>query len=62
MGSEIGSAALVADALHARTDGSTPLAVLVSAGASALRRQPADPAAGLAITRAILLVPKDAAR
>ncbi|MFJ3673155.1 cation diffusion facilitator family transporter [Streptomyces sp. NPDC090106] len=62
VGRDIGSAALVADGLHARTDGFTSLAVLVGAGGSALGWQAADPLVGLAITAAILLVLRDAAR
>ncbi|MGW2420797.1 cation diffusion facilitator family transporter [Streptomyces sp. NPDC001709] len=62
VGREIGSAALVADGLHARTDGFTSLAVLVGAGGSALGWQPADPVVGLAITAAIVFVLRDAAR
>ncbi|MFI7873040.1 cation diffusion facilitator family transporter [Streptomyces salinarius] len=62
VGREIGSAALVADGLHARTDGYTSLAVLLGAGGAALGRQLADPVVGLAITAAIVLVLRDAAR
>lgn len=62
VGREIGSAALVADGLHARTDGFTSLAVLVGAGGAALGWQLADPLVGLAISAAILLVLRDAAR
>ena len=62
VGRRIGSAALVADGLHARTDGFTSLAVLVSAGGVALGWQWADPVVGLFITLAIVLVLKDAAR
>ncbi|WP_075736445.1 cation diffusion facilitator family transporter [Streptomyces acidiscabies] len=62
VGREIGSAALVADGLHARTDGFTSLAVLLGAGGSALGWQLADPIVGLAITAAIVLVLRDAAR
>lgn len=61
-GRKIGSAALVADGLHARTDGFTSLAVLLGAGGAALGWQGADPVVGLLITLAILLVLKDAAR
>ncbi|WP_431046765.1 cation diffusion facilitator family transporter [Streptomyces sp. P1-3] len=61
-GRRIGSAALVADGLHARTDGFTSLAVLLGAGGSALGWHLADPIVGLLITAAILLVLKDAAR
>ncbi|MCM3812677.1 cation diffusion facilitator family transporter [Streptomyces malaysiensis subsp. malaysiensis] len=62
VGRKIGSAALVADGLHARTDGFTSLAVLAGAGGAALGWQLADPIVGLLITAAILLVLKDAAR
>jgi cation diffusion facilitator family transporter len=62
VGRRIGSAALIADGLHARTDGFTSLAVLLGAGGVALGWQWADPAVGLLITVAILLVLKDAAR
>ena len=60
-GERIGSAALVADGYHARTDGFTSLAVLLGAGGVWLGFQQADPLVGLAITGAILLVLKDAA-
>ncbi|MFF9768763.1 cation diffusion facilitator family transporter [Streptomyces sp. NPDC014636] len=62
VGREIGSAALVADGLHARTDGCTSLAVLLGAGGSAVGWRLADPVVGLAITAAIVLVLRDAAR
>ncbi|MER5212064.1 cation diffusion facilitator family transporter [Streptomyces sp. NPDC002838] len=62
VGRSIGSAALVADGLHARTDGFTSLAVLLGAGGSALGWQLADPIVGLAITAAITFVLRDAAR
>jgi cation diffusion facilitator family transporter len=62
VGRRIGSAALVADGLHARTDGFTSLAVLLGAGGVAIGWRWADPAIGLAITAVILLVLKDAAR
>ncbi|GIJ73022.1 cation diffusion facilitator family transporter [Virgisporangium ochraceum] len=62
VGRRIGSAALVADGLHARTDGFTSLAVLLGAGGVALGWRWADPVVGLLITAAILLVLKDAAR
>lgn len=61
-GRRIGSAALVADGLHARTDGFTSLAVLLGAGGAALGWRWADPVVGLLITVAILLVLRDAAR
>ncbi|MEU8590430.1 cation diffusion facilitator family transporter [Streptomyces sp. NPDC048664] len=62
VGRAIGSAALVADGLHARTDGFTSLAVLVGAAGAALGLPLADPLVGLAITAAIVLVLRDAAR
>jgi cation diffusion facilitator family transporter len=62
VGREIGSAALVADGLHARTDGFTSLSVLVGAGGVAIGWRWADPAVGLLITVAILLVLRDAAK
>jgi cation diffusion facilitator family transporter len=60
-GRRIGSAALVADGLHARTDGFASLAVLLGVGGSALGWQWADPAVGLLITLAILAVLRQAA-
>jgi len=62
VGKEIGSAALVADGYHARTDGFTSLAVVVGAVGVALGYPQADPLVGLAITVAILWILKDAAR
>ena len=62
VGGQIGSAALVADGLHARTDGFTSLSVLVGAGGVAIGWDWADPAVGLFITVAILFVLRDAAR
>ena len=56
VGRRIGSAALVADGLHARTDGLTSLGVLVGAIGVALGFERADPIAGLAISVAILYV------
>ncbi|WP_020548295.1 cation diffusion facilitator family transporter [Embleya scabrispora] len=61
-GRRIGSAALVADGLHARTDGFTSLAVLLGATGAALGWTSADPIVGLLITLAILAVLKDATR
>ncbi|GAU67864.1 putative cation efflux protein [Streptomyces sp. NBRC 110611] len=61
-GRRIGSAALVADGLHARTDGFTSLAVLLSAGGTVLGWRLADPLVGLLITVVILMVLRDAAR
>jgi cation diffusion facilitator family transporter len=62
VGRRIGSAALVADGLHARTDGYTSLAVVLAAGGAWLGWGWADPVVGLAITVAIAFVLKDAAR
>jgi cation diffusion facilitator family transporter len=62
VGRSIGSAALVADGLHARTDGFTSLAVLIGAAGAALGWRLADPIVGLVITVAILFVLKDAAQ
>src|ERR1700733_10731944 len=62
VGRQIGSAALVADGLHARTDGFTSLAVLAGAGGVALGWRLADPVVGLLITVAILGVLRGAAR
>ncbi|TDO41865.1 cation diffusion facilitator family transporter [Paractinoplanes brasiliensis] len=62
VGRRIGSAALVADGLHARTDGFTSLAVVLAAAGAWLGWDWADPVVGLAITVAIAFVLKDAAR
>ena len=59
-GERIGSAALVADGYHARTDGLTSLAVLAAAGGAWLGYPIVDPLIGLVITVAILFVLKDA--
>ena len=62
VGREIGSAALVADGLHARTDGFTSLAVVLGAVGLGLGWRWSDPLVGLLITLAILSVLRDAAR
>ena len=62
VGRQIGSAALVADGLHARTDGFTSLAVVIGAAGVGLGFRLADPIIGLGITVAILFVARDAAR
>jgi len=62
VGRRIGSAALVADGLHARTDGFTSLAVVVGAIGVSLGWQLADPIVGLVITVAILSIVKNAAQ
>ena len=61
VGKEIGSAALVADGYHARTDGLTSLAVVLGAIGVFLGFPQADPIIGLLITVAILWVLKGAA-
>jgi cation diffusion facilitator family transporter len=62
VGRKIGSAALVADGLHARTDGFTSLAVLLGVAGAAVGWAWADPVVGLLITVAILAVLRQAAR
>jgi len=62
VGRKIGSAALVADGLHARTDGFTSLAVLLGVAGVAVGWNWADPVVGLLITVAILAVLRQAAR
>jgi cation diffusion facilitator family transporter len=61
-GRRIGSAALVADGLHARTDGFTSLAVVAGALGAAAGWQAADPIAGIVISVAILGVLRVAVR
>jgi cation diffusion facilitator family transporter len=56
VGREIGSAALVADGCHARTDGWTSLAVLAGAVGVWLGYPLADPIVGLLIAAAILVI------
>lgn len=60
-GERIGSAALVADGYHARTDGLTSLAVVLGALGVRLGFPLADALVGLGITVAVLFVLKDAA-
>lgn len=61
-GRHIGSAALEADGLHARTDGITSLLVLAGAIGVALGADWADPVVGLVIAAAIAVVGWQAAR
>ncbi|OZM80326.1 hypothetical protein CFP66_21780 [Pseudonocardia sp. MH-G8] len=61
VGRRIGSAALVADGLHARTDGFTSLAVVAAAIGVMAGFPLADPIIGLLITVAILVVLRGAA-
>jgi cation diffusion facilitator family transporter len=62
VGREIGSAALIADGLHARTDGLTSLGVLVGAIGVWLGFPLADPLMGFVIGFAILVIVWGAAR
>lgn len=59
-GKRIGSAALVADGQHARTDGLTSLAVLLAAGGAALGFPLADPIVGLLIGVTVVFITWDA--
>lgn len=56
VGQRIGSAALVADGVHARTDGFTSLAVVVGAVGVMLGFPLADPIVGLLISAAIIVL------
>lgn len=56
VGRQIGSAALVADGVHARADGFTSLAVVVGAAGAGMGWRWADPVMGLMITGAILVL------
>lgn len=62
VGRRIGSAALVADGLHARTDSYTSLGVVLAAAGAWAGWRWADPLVALAITVAIGFVLRDAAR
>lgn len=62
IGHQIGSAALVADGLHARTDGFTSLAVVIGAAGVAAGLPWADPVIGLLIAIAILGVLRSAVK
>lgn len=61
-GNAIGSAALVADGYHARTDGFTSLAVVLGAAGTWVGWDRADAVVGLGISIAILAVLRGAAR
>jgi cation diffusion facilitator family transporter len=61
-GRRIGSAVLVADGLHARADSITSLAVLLSVLGAAFGLRWADPAIGLVISVAIMIVTYSAAK
>jgi cation diffusion facilitator family transporter len=60
-GREIGSAALIADGYHARTDGLASLSVLISAAGIALGFPLADPIIGLLMTGLILKIVSESA-
>ncbi len=62
VGREIGSAALIADGLHARTDGFTSLGVLIGTIGVALGLPLADPLIGALIGIAILVIVWEAAK
>jgi cation diffusion facilitator family transporter len=61
VGRKIGSEAMIADGLHARTDGLTSLAVLIAAGGAALGYPIVDPIVGILIGVVIVFVTRDAA-
>ena len=62
VGRRIGSAAMVADGMHARTDGLTSLAVLVAVAGSWLGYPIVDPIIGILIGIAILFITWDATK
>ncbi len=61
VGRQIRSDAMIADGLHARTDGLTSLAVLVAATGAALGFPVVDPIVGIAIGLIIVFITRDAA-
>ncbi|MCA9996425.1 MAG: cation transporter [Anaerolineales bacterium] len=60
VGKKIGSAAMIADGLHARTDGLTSLAVLLAAGGTVLGFPIVDPIIGMLIGLTIVFITWDA--
>jgi cation diffusion facilitator family transporter len=62
VGRKIGSAAMVADGMHARTDGFTSLAVLIAVGGSWLGYPIVDPIVGILIGITILFITWDAVK
>lgn len=62
VGRKIGSAAMIADGLHARTDGLTSLAVLIAVIGTYLGFPILDPIIGLVIGVAIIFITWDATR
>lgn len=61
VGRRIASEAMIADGLHARTDGLTSLAVLIAAGGAALGFPIIDPIIGIVIGVTIVFITRDAA-
>lgn len=61
VGRKIGSEAMIADGLHARTDGLTSLAVLIAVAGAALGFPILDPIIGIFIGVAIVFITRDAA-
>lgn len=61
VGRRIASEAMIADGLHARTDGLTSLAVLIAAGGAALGYPILDPIIGILIGITIVFITRDAA-
>jgi cation diffusion facilitator family transporter len=62
VGKRIGSDAMVADGMHARTDGLTSLAVLIAVGGSWLGYPIVDPIIGIVIGITILFITVDACK
>ncbi len=62
VGKKIGSAAMIADGLHARTDGLTSLAVLLAAGGTVLGFPILDPIIGMLIGFTIVFITWDATK
>ncbi|MBF0159042.1 MAG: cation transporter [Magnetococcales bacterium] len=62
VGTEIGSAALIADGQHSRVDGFTSLSVLIGVLGTWLGYPLLDPLVGVGITIAILFIVRDAAK
>jgi cation diffusion facilitator family transporter len=60
VGRQIGSAAMIADGLHARTDGLTSLIVLAAAILTALNIPIADPILGIVIAVMIMFIAREA--
>lgn len=60
VGRRIASEAMIADGLHARTDGLTSLAVLIAAGGAALGFPIIDPIIGILIGITIVFITRDA--